>query len=178
MLVGTIAVLDELLDTHATALGGDFTAYRNHAYRVANLCLMAAGPDADAVTKVGIAAALHDMGIWTDDTFDYLEPSCRLARAHLAAAGLGGWTDEIVAMILEHHKITRYRGRSDWLVEPFRRADWTDVTAGVFAFGVPRPAIRALYARFPDAGFHRLLVRLELRHLARHPLNPLPVLRL
>ncbi|HEU0054861.1 MAG TPA: HD domain-containing protein, partial [Longimicrobium sp.] len=77
-----IATLDEVLDAHAAELGADFTAYRNHAYRVANLCL-ALAPDAPGrVEKIALAAAFHDLGIWTDGTFDYLPPSVRLAREH------------------------------------------------------------------------------------------------
>ena len=81
-------------------------------------------------------------------------------------------------MILWHHKITPYRDRTDWLVEPFRRADWVDVTRGLLTFGAPRTLVTELYAKWPDAGFHRRLLQLELRHLRKHPLNPLPVFRL
>ena len=38
-LLKEIPIVDGVLEAHATELGGDFTAYRNHAYRVANLCL-------------------------------------------------------------------------------------------------------------------------------------------
>ena len=177
MTIEHIDVLDEILASHRVELGNDFTAYRNHAYRVANLCLKGAWHDGETVEKVGIAAALHDMGIWTDGTFDYLQPSIRLAADHLSRAGRAPWTDEISAMIREHHKITPWRRHADWLVEPFRRADWTDVTWGAFTLGETRKYVRSLYATWPDAGFHALLVRLELRHLRQHPLNPLPVLR-
>ena len=174
----SIPALDALLAAHAPALGGDFVAYRNHAYRVANLCAALAGAEPAQLHKIAIAAALHDMGIWTAGTFDYLPPSVRLAADHLAAAGLADWTPEVTAMILQHHKLTPWRERPDWLVEPFRRADWADVTRGLVAGGVPRGLIGRLYAIWPSAGFHRNLVRLELRHLRRHPLNPLPMFRL
>jgi hypothetical protein len=172
-----IATLDAILARHAGEIGADFEGYRNHAYRVANHCL-AQRPADDIVTeKVAIAAAFHDLGIWTDQTFDYLEPSVALATAYLAEAGRDAWIPEIAAMIREHHKITHYRGDPGWLVEDFRRADWIDVTLGVLTFGMPRGFLREVQAAWPDAGFHRLLVRLELRHLGKHPLNPIPVLR-
>jgi hypothetical protein len=135
------------------------------------------GDDEEAVEKVAIATAFHDLGIWTDRTFDYLEPSVAVATAYLAESGRAAWIPEIAAMIREHHKITRYKGDPGWLVEDFRRADWIDVTLGALTFGTPRSLIREAQAAWPDAGFHRLLVRLELRHLGKHPLNPLPVLR-
>ena len=175
-LLTEIPTLDSILAAHAAEIGVDLTPYRNHTYRVANLCLAQADRHADAVEKVAIAVAFHDLGIWTDHTFDYLEPSVRLATTYLADAGLGAWTPEISAMIREHHKITAYRANPGWLVEPFRRADWIDVTLGALTFGTPRTFLRELQAAWPDAGFHKLLVRLELGHLLKHPLNPLPVL--
>ena len=107
-----IATLDELLQAHAAELGSDFTAYRNHTYRVVNLCVALSSGDSEQLEKIAIAAAFHDMGIWTDGTFDYLQPSIRLASAHLAHSGRAEWTPEITAMILEHHKISAYQGRS------------------------------------------------------------------
>jgi len=45
---------------HATALGDDFEGYRNHAYRVANLCAAQLRPTGEEVEKVAVAAAFHD----------------------------------------------------------------------------------------------------------------------
>ena len=176
--VAAIAALDEILAAHADVLGGDFAGYRNHACRVASICAALAAADPPALERIAVAAAFHDLGIWTDGTFDYLEPSVRLAEAHLARTGRADWAPEIAAMIRAHHKLTRWRGPEGWLVEPFRRADWADVTRGVLARGVPRGLIGALYATWPSAGFHRRLVALELGQLRANPLNPLPMLRL
>ncbi|HEV2843617.1 MAG TPA: phosphohydrolase, partial [Thermoanaerobaculia bacterium] len=120
----------------------------------------------------------HDLGIWTDDTFDYLQPSVRLASAHLAQSGRTEWTPEITAMIFEHHKISAYRGNPDWLVEPFRRADWIDVSRGLRAFGLSRSLLREIFSAWPSAGFHKRLVQLELKRLRTHPWSPLPMFRL
>jgi hypothetical protein len=177
-VVETIPTLDAILDAHSALIAGDFTPYRNHCYRIANLCVAQTKGGTEVLEKIAIAAAFHDLGIWTDNTFDYLEPSVRQVEPYLASRGLTAWTGEIDAMIRQHHKITRYRGDAGVLVEPFRRSDWIDVTRGVLLFGMQRAYLRTLYARWPDAGFHRLLVRLELRHLRAHPLNPLPVFKL
>lgn len=58
--------------TYATDLGDDFTAYRNHTYRVANLCVALSRTNAEQLEKIAMATAFHDLGIWTDHTFDYL----------------------------------------------------------------------------------------------------------
>ena len=84
MLLTAIGTLDEILRAHASALGHDFTAYRNHAYRVANLCVAQSAGDPPQIEKAAIAAAFHDLGIWTHRSFDYLPPSVELARAHRA----------------------------------------------------------------------------------------------
>jgi hypothetical protein len=173
-----IATLDELLEVHATQLGDDFTSYRNHCYRVANLCIALSPDGAGQIEKIAVATAFHDIGIWTAGTFDYLEPSVRLASAYLAGSTKVGWEPEIREMILNHHKLSRYRANPEWLVEPFRRADWIDVTLGAITFGLPRQTIRALYEAWPNAGFHRRLIGLELVHLRKHPLKPLPMFRL
>lgn len=173
-----IAVLDELLDARADAIGRDFVAYRNHAYRVANLCLAFAPTEPDRLEKIAVATAFHDMGVWTDGTFDYLEPSVRLATAHLSESGRQSWIPEIAEMILQHHKISRCRPEAPPLVEAFRRADWVDVSKGVLTFGLSRALVREIRSVWPDAGFHMRLVQLTWHRLGTHPLSPLPMLRL
>ena len=171
-----IPLLDEILAEHAGDLGEDFTGYRNHTYRMANLCAQFAG-DTRQIDKIGAAAAFHDLGVWTNHTFDYLGPSVQLAAAWLGRSGRSDWVPEVTEMILQHHKLSRWRGDGSWLVEPFRRADWTDVSRGIIRFGLPRGFIRELYVIWPSAGFHRRLVALELARLRTHPWSPLPMLR-
>ena len=171
-----IPTLDAVLRAHASALGGDLTGYRNHTYRVVNLCLALSGDASEWLEKASIAAAFHDLGIWTQKTFDYIQPSIDLASSHLASTERSEWIPEIAAMIREHHKISPCRGESA-LVETFRRADWIDVTRGVLTFGVGRALVGELYATWPDAGFHARLLQLSLQRLRSHPLNPLPMVR-
>jgi hypothetical protein len=178
MLLTAIPIVDEVMQAHASALGGDYVTYRNHAYRVANLCRLLADPDPQQMQKVAIAAAFHDLGIWTAGTFDYLAPSIALASAYLARIGRAEWALEVTAMIGEHHKLSASREPTHWLVEPFRRADWVDVSRGLLTFGLPRRSLAAVFAAWPNAGLHRRLVQLTFRRLRSHPLSPLPMLRL
>lgn len=167
--------LDALLDRHADALGADFAAYRNHTYRVANFhFLLDAAGDLD---KLAIAAAYHDLGIWTARTFDYLAPSIALATAYLDEIGKAEWGSEVAAMIDNHHKVTRCRAGVPASAETFRRADWIDVSLGRLRFGLARCAVVDVLRLFPNAGFHRRLARLSLQRLVRHPLRPLPMFR-
>jgi hypothetical protein len=179
LVLTAIALLDELLSEHRAALGRDFTGYGNHTYRVVNFCAALSSSEPAQIEKIAIAAAFHDLGIWTHGTFDYLAPSIELARGWLEGRGKGRWNAEISAMIREHHKISRFRGEADGgLIERFRRADWIDVTRGLVTFGLPRSFLREVLATWPSAGFHRRLVELQLTRLRTHPWSPLPMMRL
>src|SRR5262249_16255094 len=127
--------------------------------------------------KLAVAAVYHDLGIWTNHTFDYIAPSVALAREHLAGRGMADWIPEIEAMIVDHHKITSSRADQPSLVEPFRRPDWIAVARGLRRFGLPRTVIAAVAAAWPSAGFHRRLVELTIDRWWKHPLNPLPMVK-
>jgi hypothetical protein len=176
-LLTSLPTVEEVLDDHASELGHDFIAYRNHVYRVVNLCLAIVGDSRVELEKIAVAAVFHDLGIWTDHTFDYIAPSVAIARAHLSARGMANWIPEIEAMIVNHHKVTTARAVARSLVESFRRADWIDVTRGLRRFGVPRTFVAAVAATWPSAGFHRRLVELTMDRWWKHPLSPLPMVK-
>jgi len=176
-LLTSIPTVEEVLNAHASELGHDFIAYRNHVYRISNLCLAIMGDSRGELEKIAVAAVFHDLGIWTNHTFDYIAPSVALAREYLAARGMAEWIPEIEAMIVDHHKVTSSRPNPRSLVESFRRADWIDVTYGMRRFGLPRRFIAATAATWPDAGFHRRLVELTIDRWWKHPLNPLPMVK-
>ena len=166
---------DTILDRWKSELGDDAQAYRNHVHRVIDFCsalhpVLIKGDR----EKIVIAACFHDLGIWTDRTWDYLEPSIALATSYLREQGLAQWTDEIALMIGMHHRIRRH---DDPLVEAFRRSDLADVSLGLVRFGLPRALVRDVRARHANAGFHKRLVQLTCGWWLRHPLQPLPMLK-
>jgi hypothetical protein len=178
MLLTEIAIVDDVLQQHAPAIGRDLTAYRNHVYRVLNLCAGMVDGAPASIEGIAVAAVFHDLGIWTDRTFDYLDPSVRLAREYLTRSGRSEWIAEVSAMILDHHKLTRSRTAPGSLVECFRRADWIDVTHGVRHFDVSRDRLAAIFGAWPSAGFHWRLVQLTVERFRSHPLTPLPMVKL
>ena len=176
--IGTgFPLLDAILSRSADALGPDLRAYRNHCCRVMHFCGAFSGNRAEDLDKIAIAAAFHDLGIWTEGTFDYLGPSQQRAGDYLDQEGKNGWRDEVSEMIGQHHKISRYRLHPEWLVEPFRKADWVDVSLGRLTFGLDASFVKDVLAAFPNAGFHRRLTILAGQRLLRHPLSPLPMMR-
>ena len=104
-LLTSILIIDTALNEHAAALRDDFLGYRNHVYRLVNLCAAIVGRS--ELEKIAVAAVFHDLGIWTNGTFDYTAPSIALADAYLVANARQGWAAEIEGMIADHHKITR-----------------------------------------------------------------------
>ena len=171
-------LLDNILESWRASLGGDFAAYRNHCYRVLNFCLAFCGDSTEALSKISIAVAFHDLGIWVNNTFDYLGPSKQLARAYLAKSNQGAWSEEIETMIGQHHRLRKYQTNPGWLVEPFRKADWIDVSRGWLKFGLSSALVAETLSTFPNAGFHKRLIALTRQRLKTHPFSPLPMMRL
>lgn len=177
VVIDKIESLDTLLDQWSATLGADLGAYRNHNYRIANFCIALAGADAGQIEKIGIACAFHDIGVWTVGTLDYLEPSRVLAAVHLAEIGKSEWSAEIEAMIMEHHKLRSAGASAGPLVEPFRKADWIDVSMCTLSFGLSRAFMREVREAFPNAGFHKLLMKATAKQLRTDPLHPMPMMR-
>ena len=169
------------------ALREDCDAYKGHVYRVLNFTcallegktegLAPYGEKREVEDRVAIAACFHDVGIWLDETPDYLEPSRAQAATWLEEHDRSAWRPEVDLMIDYHHKLTPYRGDHEILVETFRRADLVDVSLGTMGSGLPRDFIRSVKKQFPNAGFHMLLLRTFLPYMLTHPWKPLPMMR-
>ncbi len=114
-------LVEEVIESFSAALGRDRIAYANHVLRVLNFFRSLSPPGNDCPQQVIIAAAFHDLGIWTAGTFDYLGPSIRLARDYLESVNLNHLEPEVEAIIVQHHKLTSYRGPFASTVETFRR---------------------------------------------------------
>jgi hypothetical protein len=168
--------IENLLQKFKAEIGPDYDKYKNHVQRVFLICMLI-DDDKSNQEKYAIASVFHDIGIWTNQTFDYLEPSIEQARIHLIKIGREDWLEEITLMISWHHKITMYRGNHEHIVENFRKADWIDVSFGLISFGVDKKKIKENIRKWPTLGFHRFLVKASLKEFFRHPFNPLPMIK-
>jgi hypothetical protein len=172
-----IGLLERALAPWREVIGDQYLGYRNHVYRMAHFSFALLGePTGEERRKVLVAGAFHDIGIWTADTVDYIDPSVPPALDYLDQNGLAAWSDEVETMIREHHKVRSYRGPYP-LVEVFRRGDLADFSLGVVRSGIPKRYVGAVQSAFPNAGFHAFLVRRLAGWVARHPLNPLPMMK-
>lgn len=177
-LIERYPLIDEALDSWIEALGVDRARYFGHAYRVFNFARRIAGSARDD-DALAVAAAFHDLGIWSDRTFDYLPPSVRRARRFVLAKELEVPADLVADVIDSHHVILPVRrGAGVRVVEAFRLADRVDVSAGLLRGGLDRGFVREVVEAFPYVGFHGMLVRTALAWFVAHPRRPLPMLRL
>lgn len=168
--------IEAILQHFQPTIGKDYEKYRNHVYRVFLNCLIIDNNKANE-EKYAVAAVFHDIGIWTNHTIDYLDPSIAQAGAWLAATGKLEWTAECSEMINWHHKTSRYTGPHEQTVEVFRKADWIDVSLGLLTYGFDKKEIRKNRQQIPNCGFHWFLAKKILRNLWQHPLNPLPMFK-
>jgi hypothetical protein len=169
-------IIENLLLKFKEDIGPDYYKYKNHVYRVFLNCVLM-DDDKSNEEKYAIASVYHDIGIWTNHTFDYLQPSIEQARIHLNNIGKQDWIEEITLMISWHHKISRYLGKHETIVENFRKADWIDVSFGLIKFGVDKKKIKENKRIWPTLGFHRFLLKACLKNFLRHPFNPLPMFK-
>lgn len=169
--------IDSLLDPWKSCLGGDFAGYRNHVVRLASFCLLLRHCSAEERQKIEIAACFHDIGLWTDNTLDYLGPSLPPAEAYLEGLGKPEWAAEMGQMIVDHHRIRPIKQSISPLVEVFRQGDLVDFSLGAVTFGLPKSAITSVKSAYPNAGFHKMLARRAGAWFVRHPLHPAPMMK-
>ena len=175
-MIETNGTIDSILLSHRDSMGDDYDKYRNHVYRVFNLTIALANPEKENFDTLAIAAAFHDIGIWTANTFDYLAPSITLARNYLHDSGLTQLERSVTEIIYNHHKLSTCKSNN--IAEAFRKADLIDLSFGLINFGVKANYLRQLNAAFPSLDFHRFILAQALKNTARHPFNPLPMMRL
>lgn len=171
MTITAHPLADEILHRHASVLGDDAAAYRNHVLRCINYhTLLLSGPLPDHAV---LAWAVHDLGIWTEQTFDYLQPSADLVDDLAVEFGITE-TERAKAMVIDHHRLCTV---DDPETDTFRRADLVDVSHGLVRSGLLRSQVREVVAALPYRGFHRRLITGLGRYAAQHPLRPAPMLR-
>jgi len=172
-----IPLLEEILGEWKSVIGEDYQGYKNHVYRMLNFCFYLHNPSEEERKKLVIAAAFHDIGIWSEGTIDYLPPSIEQATLYLERNQLSDWCDEVVAIIDFHHKLRAVNNEHFPLIEVFRRADLADFSLGFIRAGIPSSYVNSVRSEIPNAGFHKCLMRLTWKQLKQNPLNPAPMMK-
>lgn len=171
--------VESLLEPYREDLGRHYAAYRNHVLRQLALCDLLGVDQTDPDTRIAlkVAAVFHDLGIWTERTWDYIEPSLDLAEHWLMDNGRDDLKPIVARLIREHHGLSA-RGEAKDPVEVFRRADVIEVWFGLRRYGLPYAEYRKQLKLHPEAGLHTMIVTKFFKNLVRHPLRPLPMFKL
>lgn len=172
-----IELLESILEPWTIAVGQDLEGYKNHCYRMIHFTQALYPCSEEEKSKVVIASAFHDIGIWSDHTVDYLPPSKAQAIRYLQANELDDWIEEIGLMIDEHHKITSFKDNRFSLVEAFRKGDLVDFSLGCMKFDLTKSQIKQVQKQFPNAGFHKMLMKTAWKWFKKHPLSAPPFMK-
>lgn len=170
-------LIEEILARWKDRIGDDYLGYKGHVYRVFNYCLALRTCSEEEKTKLAIAACLHDIGLWSAHTVDYIPPSVIALEQYLSDTGRQSWSEEIGLMIQMHHKVRRYDNERYPLVELFRKGDLVDFSLGIFTFGIPRSYIKRVKERLPNNGFHKFLIKGAKEWFSKHPFSPPPFMK-
>lgn len=159
--------LMKILHDHEREIGEDLPAYTNHCLRTLSYAKeflrMDGWTDArieEASPLMEAALAYHDIALWTHGALNYLDPSADLAAKELLGSYSSTHIDAIRAMITEHHKVTKYTGPHEEVVNAVRKGDWLDFTQGVgfpLRSGMPRGNVAKCNSELPNKGFHDAL---------------------
>ncbi len=168
-------LITEILTSYKNELGMNFEKYHNHACRVFLFAAKLSKANEEQQKQLAIAAAFHDMGIWSANTMDYLDPSIKLAAEYLTEHKLEHWTESVSQIIDNHHKLTPFKNNQ--LAESFRKADLIDLTFGFIKFGLSSSQISEYNKLFPAKGFQPYIFKEVFKNIVKHPLNPLPIMK-
>ena len=83
-----IPLLEEIFSDFKKTIGSEYQGYRNHVYRMIHFCLALRECNQEEREKIIIAGAFHDIGIWIEDTVDYIPPSLPPAMDYLKKRNL------------------------------------------------------------------------------------------
>lgn len=61
-------LIEEILGQWRDQIGAQWSGYRGHVYRMFNCCLALRACSAEETAKLAVAAAFHDLGLWSDRT--------------------------------------------------------------------------------------------------------------
>lgn len=80
IIIESIPLLEQILIPWRSSIGADYEGYKNHVYRMIHYCFALHACNETAQQKIIIAACFHDLGIWSEQTIDYLPPSIILVN--------------------------------------------------------------------------------------------------
>lgn len=152
-----LPTVESNLQKFKSVIGKDYKGYEGHIYRVLSYSIHFLGGDEKYLDVIASALVFHDIGLWTDGTLAYLEPSCSQASNYYGNAFSSEENELIQNIIYWHHKITPFHGNHSDVVNAVIKADMIDASVGIITKGMPRAHIEKVTKTIPNAGFHQTL---------------------
>jgi len=152
--------LDAELDQHRDVLGDLYDGYRAHLYRVLSFALWHLDGDETHRQIIEYALVFHDLGLASQKTVKYLEPSIDLALAANAKRAVPFPGQLLRDIIYFHHKFRAWSGPNANIVNAVRKGDWVDATQGAVKMGLPTPLYEQVTNAIPVGSFFDDLNRL------------------
>jgi hypothetical protein len=153
--------VDVHLSKYKALIGNDYDGYRNHIYRVLTFAMHFLDNNEKYLPLISYALVYHDIGLWTDNTLSYLDPSSAKAMEGVPSKFSQEEKQLIHEIIYYHHKLTSYRNNNklfEKIVEATLAADWIDATMGLVSSGIPTRHIRKVQNTIAEEGFHQTLL--------------------
>lgn len=152
--------VETLFDPLKEVVGQDFASYRGHVYRVITYAMHFLSNDEALRPIIETAFVYHDIGLWKEKNLAYLEPSEAMALADNDKHGWGFDPQLLRNIIHWHHKVTRYRGPNERVIDSARKADWIDASGGLRRMGLTTRQVKSVEDAIPSFGFADVLQRL------------------
>lgn len=151
--------IEKHLLRYKTVLGNDYEGYRGHIYRVLTYAIHFLNGNEDKLSVIGSALVFHDIGLWTDGTLAYLEPSVSRADEYFNIKTFNKQDRQLLKDIIYwHHKITPFKGPNEHIVNAVIKGDIIDASSGLITKGMPKSHIKRVNDAIPEAGFHKTLM--------------------
>jgi len=159
--------LDDELFPLASLIGKDLGSYRNHCLRVLTFTkyfLPKSTEDElpDAMDLAATATAYLRIGLWTDNSLNYIESSKEQLESALGTSYTSEEMNIMREIVLQQHEITDFTGLSseaaNSLVNAVRKASWVDATMGIFRFDLPSSLLKTAYDELEPARFHSIVL--------------------
>jgi hypothetical protein len=155
--------VEKLLKRHKNQIGKDYDGYRGHIYRVLTYANHFLHNDNSNRKVISAALVYHDIGLWTNHSLAYLEPSCEFAKKMMKKAKFESRKIKLAQEIIYwHHKLTDYDGSEysldNKIINAVRKADWIDASLGFIHYGMPTKHFKSVMQKIPNNGFHKTLI--------------------
>jgi len=106
--------IERHLTKYRAQIGEDWDGYRNHIYRVLSYTNYFLQGDEAQRDVIEAALVYHDLGLWSDASLAYLEPSTARALSDLKEEFTPEQLKLVEDIIMNHHKITPFTGIVDF----------------------------------------------------------------